>query len=95
MTVASLLPTVGIAAASVFAGVLFGLLYFAGLRRAVECYVGSGNAGRALAFTLARIGGVVAFLTIAAWLGALPLLAAFAGFLAARAIVLRRPWESA
>lgn len=83
---ASLAP---VALAAVFAGTAFGLLYFTALRRTSVLLAGNGGWTGALGFTLARIGGVVLFLGLAARFGAVPLLAAFTGFLAARAIALR------
>lgn len=71
-----------------FAGLLFGLLYFAVLRRTVALFVGDHGWSRPLALTLGRVGASVAFLLVAAKLGAAPLLAAFIGFLIARALAL-------
>lgn len=71
------------------AGLLFGLLYFATLKRTVALFVGDHGWSRPLALTLGRIGATVVFLFIAAKLGAAPLLAAFIGFLIARALALR------
>lgn len=85
-TLAVILP---LAAAMAAAGLLIGLFYFAALRRTVQLYgAGRSRLGPA-ALTIGRIGGAAAFLVLAARLGALPLLAAFAGFLVARAIALR------
>jgi purine-cytosine permease-like protein len=47
-----------------------------------------------LALTLGRIGAAVAFLFVAAKLGAAPLLAAFIGFLMARTLALRAQREA-
>jgi hypothetical protein len=71
------------------AGGIFGLVYFAALRRTTALLAAGAGWSGPLALTLARILGALAFLTLAARLGAVPLLAAFAGFLAARAITLR------
>ena len=77
------------ALAMAFAGLIFGLLYFALLKRSVTLFAtGHGWAGP-LGFTILRIMGAVGFLFIAAKLGAGPLLAAFTGFLIARALALR------
>lgn len=71
------------------AGLAFGLVYFAALCR-TSILLATGRGWTALlAFTVARIGAAVIFLALAAKLGAAPLLAAFAGFLAARAIAIR------
>ncbi|MGA9827260.1 MAG: ATP synthase subunit I [Rhodanobacteraceae bacterium] len=72
-----------------FAGFAFGLLHFAALKRTTVLLVsGQGWLGP-LALTLGRIGATVIFLFLAVKLGAGPLLAAFAGFLLARALALR------
>ena len=66
-----------------FAGLMFGLLYFATLKRSVALFV-TGGWFDPVALTLGRIGAVVGLLFLAAKLGAAPLLAAFIGFLLAR-----------
>jgi hypothetical protein len=71
------------------AGLIFGLLYFAILKRSVTLFVGGKGSFGPLALTLGRIGAAVAFLFVAAKFGAAPLLAAFIGFLTARALALR------
>lgn len=77
------------AAAMAAAGLVFGLGYFAALRRTVHLF-GSGRGRFApAALTLGRILAAVVFLLSAARLGALALLAAFLGFLLARALALR------
>ena len=71
------------------AGLAFGWVYFASLKRSVTQFVrGKGWVGP-LVLTLGRIGAAVGFLFIAAKLGAAPLLGAFTGFLMARALALR------
>jgi hypothetical protein len=71
------------------AGMALGLCYFALLRQTVRLY-GSGRSLFApVALTLARLAGAAVFLALTARLGALPLLAAFLGFLAARLFALR------
>ena len=72
-----------------FAGLVFGLTYFAVMKRTVALFVRSDGWVQPLALTLARIGAVVVFLFLAAKLGAAPLLAAFIGFLIARTLALR------
>jgi hypothetical protein len=75
--------------AMAFAGLIFGLLYFALLRRSVTLFAtGRGWAGP-LGLTILRIGAVVGFLFFAAKLGAATLVAAFIGFLIARVLALR------
>jgi hypothetical protein len=71
------------------AGLMFGLLYFAALKRSVTLFVGSDGWLGPLALTLGRVGAAAGFLFVAAKLGAAPLLTAFLGFLMARAGVLR------
>jgi len=71
------------------AGVAFGLLYFAALRRTVAHLAARSGWATPLLFTVSRIGAALVFLALAAMLGAAPLLAAFAGFLVARALALR------
>ena len=70
------------------AGLAFGFIYFASLKRCVSLFVGSKGWLGPLALTLGRMGAAVAFLFVAAKLGAAPLLAAFIGFLIARALAL-------
>jgi hypothetical protein len=71
------------------AGIAFGCVYFASLKRSVTLLVGGKGWLGPPALTLGRIGAAVAFLFVAAKLGAAPLLAAFIGFLMARALALR------
>jgi hypothetical protein len=79
----------GPALAMAIAGVVFGLIYFATLRRSVAVFAAGGGWARALALTLARLCAAVVFLAMAAKLGAAALIAAFLGFLLARTIALR------
>jgi hypothetical protein len=72
-----------------FAGAAFGLVYFAALdRTAVLLATGRGWLGPSI-LTLGRIAAATILLALIARLGAAPLLAAFLGFLAARAVALR------
>ena len=71
------------------AGFTLGLAYFAALKRSVALFVGRKGWFGLLALTLGRIGATAGFLFVAARLGAAPLLAAFIGFLMARALALR------
>jgi N-ATPase, AtpR subunit len=88
MTYATTFPIVELAVTTAFAGFGFGLLYFAALERTVSLFVaGCGWLGP-LAFTLGRIATVGIFLGLAAKLGAVSLLATFAGFLLARTVAL-------
>jgi hypothetical protein len=77
------------------AGLAFGLLYFAALRRSVTLLAARRGWFGPLALTLGRIGAAAIFLGIAAKLGAGPLLAAFAGFLLARVLALREKGRAA
>ncbi len=71
------------------AGLLFGLGYFAALRRALAFDAAGRSRLPAIALWALRFAAAALFLFSAAWLGALPLVAAFVGFLAARTIALR------
>jgi len=71
------------------AGLAFGWVYFASLRRSVSMFVGGKGWLGPVFLTFGRIGAAVGFLFVAAKLGAAPLLAAFIGFLMARALALR------
>jgi N-ATPase, AtpR subunit len=97
MTTAVLAPELVIATAFAPAGLVFGRLYFAALRRTVE-RLSTATASRdgsgsirflPAALTFARIAGATLFLGTAAQFGALPLLTAFLGFLVARSLSLR------
>lgn len=84
-----LIPASVLIAAMVVAGLTFGLSYFSLLRRSV-CLYGAGHRRLfPVALTLARLAAAAIFLSFAARLGAPSLLAAFLGFLAARAVALR------
>jgi hypothetical protein len=72
------------------AGLTIGIFHFALLRRTVDLYTGSRGGLMVVALTFGRIVGTVLFFALAARLGALTLLAAFLGFLSARAVALRR-----
>lgn len=72
-----------------FAGMLFGVVYFATLRRAVTLFTAGRGWIGPVSLTLARIAAAVIFLGLAAKLGAAALIAAFLGFLLARTVMLR------
>jgi hypothetical protein len=76
-------------AAMAGAGLLFGLGYFAALRRAVAFDVVGRRRLLSVALGALRFAAAAIFLFLAARLGALPLLAAFFGFLLARSLALR------
>lgn len=82
-----------LAAAVGLGGILFGLAYFAACRRSAGLFLRPGGRAAALALTLGRMACAVLLLWLAARQGALPLLAALAGFLVARGIAIRRPGE--
>lgn len=71
------------------AGLALGLAYFAALRQTAALLGTGGSRLRPLLLTLARVAGAALAFFFAARLGAAPLLAAFLGFLAARALALR------
>jgi len=83
------LPTIAAALAAAAAGLLFGGVYFRALRIGVAAMAAQGGWRRLLLLTLARLGIAVLLFAMAARLGALPLLSAFAGFLLARRRALR------
>lgn len=77
-----------LAAAMALAGLAFGLLYFAAMHRTAALFVTGSGWLRPSALTLGRIAAATVFMALAARLGTTPLLAAFSGFLVARAIAL-------
>lgn len=70
------------------AGIAIGFAYFRALRWTIRCGAKHPLVIHAVA-SLARLLAVAVFFGFAARLGALPLLAAFAGFLLARALAMR------
>jgi hypothetical protein len=80
---------VSLALVAALAGLVFGLMHFAALRRTVELYNGGRSGLAAAALTLGRIAGTIVYFCLAAKLGALPLLSSFLGFLLARTLALR------
>lgn len=89
MSVGFGLPAWATALTAALAGLAIGFLYFQVLRRTVDAFVGGRGWLLPAGLTLARIAAMAAILIGAAWLGPLPLLASFVGFLIARAIALR------
>ena len=71
------------------AGLGFGWAYFAVLRWTIDAYLAGRSPLVPLTLTLTRIGAAILFLGVAAQRGALPLIAAFLGFLVARGLALR------
>ncbi|HTV31812.1 MAG TPA: ATP synthase subunit I [Methylocella sp.] len=89
MTHSVLIAHLELTALMTIAGLMFGRHYFVMLKRSVTLFVGGAGCLGPLAMTLGRIAAAAAFLFGAAKLGAAPLLAAFIGFLIARALALR------
>jgi hypothetical protein len=89
MTSATFSSMPELAAAMGFAGFAFGVLYFAILRWAVMFFAVRRDWLAPIALTLGRVGAAAVFLVFAAKLGAASLIAAFLGFLFARALALR------
>lgn len=95
MTPAGFASTLAILAAFSVAGLVFGLAYFAALRRTVDLYRPGGGRVLPLFLTFGRLAGAILFLAFAVQFGALPLLAAFLGFLLARGLALHAARGSA
>jgi hypothetical protein len=75
-------------------GLVCGLVYFSILRRTAVLLSSGQGRFTPLALTLGRLALATFVLASAARMGAVPLLAAFAGFLLARALALRSPRRS-
>jgi hypothetical protein len=89
MITSALVPGIAIVASFAFAGLAFGLAYFAVLRRTVDLHAaGHGLLVPAL-LTIGRLATAILLLGVAARVGALPLLSSFIGFLLARTLALR------
>lgn len=73
----------------VAAGYAAGRVFFTGLAANVELYL-SGRGRTALVLHAARLTVIAGLALVAARLGALPLLGALAGFVAARTVAVRR-----
>ena len=82
--------TMILAAAMIIAGFVFSLGYFHVMQQSVARFAAGRGWGVPAALTLGRLIAVTLFLAAAAKLGAAALIAAFAGFLAARAISLHK-----
>jgi F1F0 ATPase subunit 2 len=89
MSFEALVPTIALAALMAVAGTALGLAYFACLRRTVDLFASGAGWARPVLLTLLRIAGAAGALALAARFGAPALLAAFLGFLLARAIALK------
>ncbi len=70
-------------------GMLLGWGYFEALRRSIAWFGAPAGRARSVALTAGRLLCAVGFFALIARLGALPLLLALAGFLAARSLALR------
>ena len=89
MIMPALIHGIAIVASFAFAGLAFGLAYFAMLRRTVDLHAaGHGLLVPAL-LTVGRLATAILLLGVAARVGALPVLSSFIGFLLARALALR------
>jgi len=77
------------AGAMLLAGTGLGFAYFATMRRAVDAYVTGRRWLGPVALTIGRLGGAAVLFGLAARIGAVPLMAAFLGFLGARVAALR------
>lgn len=71
-------------------GLFIGYGYFRALRETANLVVGGGEALRAIAFTLGRISLLASALFLAVLMGGFALLAAFAGVLCAKWIMVHR-----
>jgi len=89
MTTLPLIPAPVLLAAITLAGFVLGLLYFAAVQRTAILFAAGRGWFAPVALTVGRIGVAAALLALAARLGASPLLAAFSGFILARAVALR------
>ncbi|MFP3182430.1 MAG: ATP synthase subunit I [Paraburkholderia sp.] len=76
-------------ATGLLAGILAGLIHFAGLRWNVRLLT-AGVPGRAIGLQLARLGVLAVVFVVLARLGPWPLLSGAAGLLLARHVVLQR-----
>lgn len=74
---------------SFLAGLLLGYGYFAALRATAKLITAQGQPLLGIGLTLGRLALITAGFTLAALQGALPLLAALAGLLCAKALMLR------
>ncbi|MGQ9371587.1 N-ATPase subunit AtpR [Azospirillum sp. ST 5-10] len=83
------LPDLGTAVLAALAGAAFGLLYFRGLRLNARLWLAGRGLALPLVLHLARLAAAVALFVGAALAGAPALFGALAGFLAARAVLVR------
>lgn len=95
MTDTALIWTAASLLLAALAGLGLGLLYFAALRRTAEAFGSASGWRLPAALTVARLLAAIAVFAGIVQFGAGPLLAAFGGFLAARALALRAAREPA
>ncbi|WP_170831537.1 ATP synthase subunit I [Jannaschia faecimaris] len=93
MTDLSNLPLYVLLPVCFLGGLFIGFGYFRALRETAKLLVNGGKPLRAIALTLGRISLLASGFFVAVLLGGLALLAAFAGVLCARWIMLRRMRE--
>jgi hypothetical protein len=93
MTDLSTLPPIVLLPICILGGLLIGYGYFRALRETANLLVKGGEPLRAIALTLGRISLLATGFFVAVLLGGLALLAAFAGVLCAKWIMLRRMRE--
>jgi N-ATPase, AtpR subunit len=89
MTTSAVVPAIAIVTSFAFAGLTFGLAYFAVLRQTVDLHAASHGVLAPVLLTVGRLAIAFLLLGAAARVGALPLLSSFMGFLLARALALR------
>ena len=89
MITPALIPGIAVVASFAFAGLAFGLAYFAVLRKTVDLHAAGHGRFAPTILTLGRLVAAILFLGVAARVGALPLISSFIGFLLARALALR------
>lgn len=82
-------PPIELMLVMALAGLILGFAYFVALRRTISLFVGGRGWFGPVVLTVGRLAVMAVALTVAARLGAMPLLAAFVGFLAARFVAVR------
>jgi hypothetical protein len=83
----------GLSVAMSIVGLAWGFAYFAALRRAIGLLVSGRGWLLVSALTGARFAAIAILFTLAARLGALPLLGSLLGFFLAQKIALRAAWR--
>jgi hypothetical protein len=90
MTAADAAQLAALAVAGLLAGFAVGMVYFCLLRINARLYAEGGLRRGAIALHAARLAAAALFFWSAATFGSVPLVAALAGFVAARTVLLRR-----